>query len=62
MRTCTYNLEFEMRQKQNECKEYDEAEKVVKKYTKLIDEVQKNFYCPRPPDDKCGNCRDNVRF
>ena len=51
-----------MRQKQNACKEYDEAEKVVKKYTKLIDQVQKNFFCPRPPDDKCGNCRDNVRF
>lgn len=62
MRTCTYNLEFEMRQKQNECKEYDEAEKVVKKYVRLIDEVQKNFYCPRKSDDKCGNCRDNVRF
>lgn len=62
MRTCTYNLEFEMRQKQNACKENTESEKVVKKYSWLIDQVQKNFLCPRPPDDKCGNCRDNVRF
>lgn len=62
MRTCVYNLQFEQRQKQNACESYEEAEKVVKKYSKLIDEAVKNCFCPRLPGDKCLSCDDNVKF
>lgn len=62
MRTCVYNLQFEQKCKLNKSNDPKHTAEVVNKYSRLIDQVQKNFFCPRPPDDKCGNCRDNVRF
>ena len=55
MRTCTYNLQYEAKERAKEPRYALNAEQVQKTIQKRIEFVQKNFFCPCP-EDKCRTC------